>query len=76
MRRVANESIRQARDLVGRDLDVEFVVRDGSTQGDVAKVAREFGCDVIIEPRRLGALSTRLGTRPRSTRRIRTTIDS
>jgi len=54
MRRVADESIRQARALVDRDLDAEFVIRDGSTRRDVATAARELGCDVIIEPRRRG----------------------
>jgi nucleotide-binding universal stress UspA family protein len=54
MRHLADESIRQARALVDRDLDAEFVIRDGSTRRDVAAAARELGCDVIIEPSRRG----------------------
>jgi nucleotide-binding universal stress UspA family protein len=54
MRRLADDSIRRAKVLVGPELEASFVIRDGSTRRDIAAAAADLGCDAIIEPARRG----------------------
>lgn len=54
VRRLAQDSIGDARTLVDLEIDAHYVVREGSGRRAVAEAAVELGCDLIVEPGRRG----------------------